>query len=478
MEKQTLLSQITYLGKEGISLVEKAYVLAEKAHRNTYRKSGEPFINHPLKVAIKLAHLHLDAEVIAAALLHDVLEDSPLTYGVIKKEFGHNIASMVFGVSKLKKIQLNLKEENQVENLRKMFIAMAKDIRVVLIKLADRWHNMETLSALDQEKQKQVALETLQIYAPLAHRLGMGEVKGILEDLAFPYAYPEEYQKLSALALPRYEERKKYAETLEKKVKKLLQQHKIQGTVHSRAKHFYSLYKKLQKYNMEINKIYDLIALRIIVPDIANCYKVLGLLHKNWKPLPGKIKDYIAIPKPNGYQSLHTTVFCEEGKIVEFQIRTFKMHQRAEYGIAAHWHYTEQGKQSTLMDKKLLWVKELANWQNRFQNQKDFLENLKIDIFNNRIFVFTPKGDVIDLPEGATPVDFAYQIHSEIGNHCYGAKVNEKMVALDFALKNGDIVEIITQKNAKPKLDWLKFVRTAKAKERIKSFCHKQKTII
>jgi len=455
--------------------VLRAYNKAEKAHAKMQRKTGEPYIVHPVSVAQKLMALRLDAQTIAAALLHDVLEDTSVTQKALKEEFGNEITDMVLGVTKLKNLKLKLAEENQIENLRKMFVAMAKDIRIVLIKLADRWHNMETLSPLDAQVQKRTAKETLEIYAPLAHRLGMGEIKGILEDLAFPYAYPSEYHHLKKIALSRYETRQKYAKKIENKLNKMLKKSKIKGEIHSRAKHFYSLFKKMQKYNMDMNKIYDLIALRIIVSDITECYGVLGLLHNEWKPLLGKIKDYIAMPKPNGYQSLHTTVFCDDGEIVEFQIRTQKMHQMAEYGIAAHWYYTQQGKQSSAIDKKLLWVKELANWQDQLKNQNDFLESLKIDVFKNRIFVFTPKGDVIDLPDGASPIDFAYQIHSDIGDHIYGAKVNDKMTGLDGELKNGDIVCIITQKNAKPKLDWLKFTKTTKAKERIKSFCKRHK---
>jgi len=492
-----LQGKASYLPEADLFLVEESYKKAKKIHQGTFRKSGEPFIHHPLNVAIKLAELKLDAATLCAALLHDVLEDTDVTYSELKKDFGKEIADMVEGVSKLKKVNLKVEEktdrerQQKIETLRKMFVAMSQDLRVVLIKLADRWHNMETLSALPKERQKQVAQETLEIYAPLAQRLGMGEVKGVLEDLAFPYAYQSEHKWLSNMVMPKYEEREKYAQKIAIKFAHELKTGGIKAKVHSRAKHFYSLYKKLQKYEMDWDKIYDLMALRIIVEDVKECYQVLGLIHKKWKPLPGRIKDYIAMPKPNGYQSLHTTVFCDEGEIVEFQIRTKDMHEKAEYGVAAHWYYSDKirhkefsyGTISSETDtkvpaKKYEWIQELAKWQENLKNPKEFLDSLKVDVFKNRIFVFTPQGDVIDLPEKASPIDFAYHIHSYIGDHIYGTKVNGKMVSLEYELQNGEIVEIITQKSIKPTLDWLKFVKTAKAKERIKSAVKKQKKTI
>jgi len=374
-----------------------------------------------------------------------------------------------------------------VENLRKLFLAMAKDIRVILIKFADRLHNMKTLDALPKEKQKRIALETLEIYAPLSSRLGIGELKGQLEDLAFPYVHPKEYQEIINQVKEKYSQSKRYLEKISPLIKKTLNKKGVRVIeIHSRTKHYYSLYKKLLRYDMDWHRIYDLVALRIIVPDIENCYAALGVIHKNWKPLIGRIKDYIAIPKPNGYQSIHTTIFCQEGKITEFQIRTPQMHEEAEYGIAAHWHYTEKKgfrdyiKQAIFLkksDKKtrqlieeLTWVKQLQEWQKeQFSSPNEFINSLKIDFLKDRIFVFTPKGDIIDLPEGATPVDLAYEIHSDIGDQCAGAKVDGKMTALSEQLQNGQVIEIITQKNKKPSRDWLKFVKTSQAKKRIKS---------
>jgi len=489
-----LLAKIDHFDDGALDLIQRAYRKAEFYHRGTFRLSGEPFIQHPLSVAMKLADLGLDPSTIAAGLLHDLHEDTPVTLSEIEKEFGSTIAKLVDGVSKLHKVKFREGEEGlrgarekQIETLRKMFIAIAGDIRVALIKLADRLHNLETLAALPKEKQKEIALETLEIYAPLAYRLGMGELKGTLEDLAFPYAYPKEYHYLLKLALPKYEFRKKYLEKVKKIVIQDLQKAKIEHEIHGRAKHFYSLYKKLQKYDHDLSKIYDLVALRIIVKEVAECYTTLGILHTRWKPLIGRIKDYIAMPKPNGYQSLHTTVFCEDGQIVEFQIRTRKMHEQAEYGVAAHWYYTEKTrpkefkegairseKDTVVPEQELRWVKELVKWQKEVKNSEDFFKTLKLDLFRDRIFVFTPKGAVIDLPEGATPIDFAYQIHSEIGDHILGARVNGKMVALNYELQNGDIVQILTSKKAKPSLDWLNLVKTAKARTRIRGWFKKQ----
>lgn len=459
-----------------LTFVKKAYEFAKFAHGDQKRKSGEPYIIHPLSVALRLADMRLDKETIAAGLLHDVCEDTGFTIDEIRKDFGGEVAFLVEGVTKLDQIRYKGTERN-AENLRKMFLAISEDIRVVLIKLADRLHNMETLEHVAPEKQKRIALETLEVYAPLAYRLGIGEIKGRLEDLAFPYIYPQEYRWLAEHIKDTFEERGDYIERLIPKVKKELADENLTPLdIHARAKHHYSLYKKLLAHDMDINKIHDLIAVRIVAQNIEDCYRTLGVIHKLWKPLPGRIKDYIAIPKPNGYRSLHTTVFGPEGKITEFQIRTLEMHQEAENGIAAHWAYSEAKTQAPRRipsyegvgrSKNLSWVQQLREWQKEFTNPEEFLESLKIDFFKDRIFVFTPKGEVFDLPEGSTPIDFAYQVHSAIGNAAMGARVNGKMVSLDYRLASGDVVEILTQKNKRPNSDWLEFVKTAGARKKI-----------
>ena len=467
-------------------VIERAYQFAEEAHRGQKRKSGDDYITHCLNAAATLAKLKLDEETIAAALLHDVLDDTKITQNQLKREFGENILQLVKGVCKVGKIKYR-GQERMVENLRKLFLAMAKDIRVILIKLADRLHNMQTLDALPEEKQKRIALETLDIYAPLAYRLGIGELKGQLEDLAFAYVHPEEYQNIINQVQDKYTQGKKNLQKIIPLVKEILDKRGIRVIeIHARTKHHYSLYKKLLRYDMDWHKIYDLVALRIIVPDIESCYAALGIIHKRWKPLIGRIKDYIAIPKPNGYQSIHTTVFCQ-GSITEFQIRTPAMHEEAEHGITAHWYYSEEKglkayikqritgqKPKRDLEKELIWVKQLQEWQKEhFSSPQEFLNSLKIDFLKDRIFVFTPKGDIIDLPEGATPVDFAYQIHSDIGDQCTGAKINGKLNALSEPLQNGQMVEILTQKNKKPNRDWLKFVKTSQARSRIKTWHRK-----
>jgi GTP pyrophosphokinase len=467
--------------EEDLKLVKRAYDFAAKAHEGQKRKSGEPYIVHPLSTAMRLIEARLDAKTIAAALLHDVCEDTRCRPEDLSKEFGDEIAFLVDGVTKLNKIKYK-GTERTAESLRKMFLAVAEDIRVVLIKLVDRLHNMETLKYLPPAKQVRIALETLEIYAPLAYRLGMGELKGQLEDLAFPYVYPKEYQWLMGKLKDHFEDRKKYIERLQPVVAEELTKEGIRFlNIHARAKHYYSLYKKLLKYDMDLNKVFDLIALRIIVGDIEECYATLGAIHKLWRPLPGLIKDYIALPKPNGYRSLHTTVFGPEGRVVEFQIRTQEMHEEAENGIAAHWAYSEKkgsraytGRETIFAPHKdIAWIQQLREWQKEFKNPDEFLESLKIDFFKNRIFVLTPKGDVFDLPEGSTPIDFAYHIHTDIGNSAIGAKVNGKMVALDYTLQNGDVVEILTQKNKKPSRDWLAYVKSPQARKKISSVLKK-----
>ena len=452
------------------ALLERAYKFAETAHSEQVRSSGEPYIIHPLSAAQTLAQMKLDDATIAAAILHDVVDDTPFTAEDIQKEFGEEIAFLVDGVTKLGKIKYQ-GEERHVENLRKMFLAMAQDIRVVLIKLADRLHNMETLSSLPERKQHRIALETLEVYAPLASRLGMGELKGRLDDLAFPYVYPEEYKTLKNKVGDLYEKRAEYLEKIKPLLFEILAKESIHPVaIHARAKHYYSLWQKLHRSNLEIDKVYDIVALRIIVQDISTCYAALGVIHKYWKPLPGRIKDYIALPKPNGYRSIHTTVFCEDGIITEFQIRTPEMHREAEHGIVAHWVYEEEGKpdQGSLTSKKLRWVKQLSEWQHEIQGTDEFLDALKIDFFKERIFVFTPKGDVIELPEGATPLDFAFAIHSDIGMQASGARVNDKFVSLDTHLNNGDVVEVITQKGKKPSKTLIDIAKTTAARSHIR----------
>lgn len=475
MDIQDLFQQLKN-NKRDTELVNKAWRFALQAHKGQKRFSGEDYIIHPLSTAYILAKMGLDSPTVAAALLHDVADDTPITIQDIEKEFGKEIAFLVSGVTKLGKIKFRGKTR-QIENLRKMFLAMAEDIRVVLIKIADRLHNMETLSAVPERKHQRIALETLEIYAPLANRLGMGELKGQLEDLSFPYIYPEEYQWLADNVRERYEERKKYLKRVEPILEEILAREQIRPVeIHSRAKHYFSLYKKLLKNDRDFDKIYDLVALRIILRNIDDCYAALGIIHQRWRPLLGRIKDYIALPKPNGYQSLHTTIFCNGGKITEIQLRTPEMHERAEHGIAAHWAYNEKGKprSGVVVDsRELAWVKQLTEWQSQLGNSEEFLESLKIDFFKDRIFVFTPKGDVVDLPEGATPVDFAYQIHSEIGHQCAGARINGKVAPLNYNLKNGDVVEILIQRNKKPSASWLDFVKTNTAISRIKDIVKK-----
>lgn len=469
-----IIKQIEDRPKAEIQLIKRAYEFAQQAHQGQKRKSGQDYIQHPLATAFFLAKMNLDSPTIAGGLLHDVDENTPRTLADIEKEFGSEIAFFVGGITKVGKIKYR-GEESQIETLRKMFLALAEDIRVVLIKLADRLHNMQTLQYLDRNKQKRIALETLEIYAPLAHRLGIGELKGELEDLAFPYIFPKEYKELVKNVKEKFQQRKEYLKKVKNVLEKELKKEGIKPLgIHARVKHYYSLYKKLQRYDMDLNKIYDLVALRIIVEKIEECYEALGIIHKMWRPLLGKIKDYISMPKPNGYQSLHTTVFCLDGKITEFQIRTAKMHEEAEYGIASHWAYDEAGKPNSGVTpnlKQLVWVNQLRDWQKEIgKNPQEFIEGLKIDFLKDRIFVFTPKGEVKDLPEGATPIDFAYAVHTDIGHRCKGAKVDGRMVSLDYRLKNGEMVEILVTKNIKkPSRDWLNFAKTSQAKTRIRS---------
>jgi GTP pyrophosphokinase len=463
-----------YSRRSELDMVWLAYEMANKAHDGQFRKSGEPYITHPLATAYILTTMRIDVPIIIAALLHDVPEDTAVTLEEIEKNFGTDIASMIRGITKLGKLKYR-GAERYIENLRKMFVAMAEDVRVMIIKFADRIHNLTTLQSLEGKKRYRIALESLEIYAPIAHRLGIGEFKGLLEDLAFPYVYPKEFDRTKEIRDKLLSEQ---SEAYIKKILEIVRQEfkdaKINThDIHGRRKQLYSFYEKLIKKNWETDKIYDIIALRVIVPTIADCYAALGVIHKLWRPLKGRIKDYIAQPKPNGYKSLHTTIFCADGKVVEFQIRTQEMHYEAEFGVAAHWHYDERGIK--LPAKDVIWAKELAQIQKDILINLSDLEQLKIDFFKNRIFAFTPQGDVIDLPEDATPVDFAYHIHSEVGNKCTGAKINDELASLDSLLKSGDVIEIILDKNRKrPNPDWLKFVKTHVARSRIKTSIKKR----
>jgi len=460
--------------KTDLTMVELAYDFAEKAHRGQKRSSGEDYIQHCLATAKTLAELNLPLPIVIAGLLHDVPEDTNITIDEIKKNFGADIAKMVEGITKLSHIKYR-GIERYLENLRKMFVAMAEDIRVILIKFADRLHNLGTLYSLPADKQKRIALESLEIYAPIANRLGIGELQAKIEDSAFQYAYPTEFVQVKEMIEKNLPQKKKTLQTMIRKLKNRFEKENLPILeIYGRTKHYYSLYRKLQKNNMDIKQIYDLVAMRIIVSDIPQCYAALGIIHGIWKPIRGRIKDYISQPKPNGYQSLHTTIFGEDEEIVEIQIRTQKMNEQAELGIAAHWLYKESNK---ISKKDIVWINDLADWLKTLENDNQFLEGAKIDIFQNRIFVFTPKGDVIDLPEGATPIDFAYHIHSDIGNKCSQAMVNNNIVPLNHLLKNGDIVQIITDKNRKgPNSEWLKFIKTRTARHEIES--HKNKNWI
>ena len=463
-------------------IILEAFSFAESAHEGQKRFSGEDYIIHPLRSALILAHLKLDAPTVAAALLHDVLDDTKVLALELEKKFSREIAFLAKGVSRLGKLRLpkqNLEIEPiekisgrpanlEIENLRRMFFAMAEDVRVILIKLADRVHNMETLQFIPKEKQKRFALETMEIFVPLANRLGIKTVRTKLENLAFPYLYPKEYQWLLDNAQERHDQARHYLDRAREILKKRLSQEKIECLeIQGRLKAFFSLYCKLLRHGLDFDRVYDLAALRIIVKDVKGCYEVLGAIHKYWRPLPGRIKDYIAFPKPNCYQSLHTTVFCEQGKIIEVQIRTPEMNEQAEHGICSHWALKE-GVDLKKEDGRFGWIQQLANWQKETANQKEYLEGLKIDFFKNRIFVFTPKGDIIDLPEGATPIDFAYAVHSQVGYHCASAKASGKIIPLSAALKNGEVVEILLDKNKKPSTDWLKIAKTNLAKTHIK----------
>ena len=465
----------SYLPKAKCDDVTKAYQLAEEAHKDQRRVSGEPYILHPLAVAQILADMKIDTTTITASLLHDVVEDTSYTLDDLKKMFGKEVAFLVDGVTKLSRLNYRTKEDQQLNSMRKMFLAMAKDVRVVVIKLADRLHNMRTLRYMRSDKQKRIAQETLEIFAPLAHRLGIFNIKWELEDLSFRYLEPDKYYDLVDQMKQKRHVREEIVNEAIDVLKKALDEAHIHCEINGRPKHFYSIYKKMKKDNRDLSQVYDLFAIRVIVDDVKDCYGVLGIVHSLWKPLPYRFKDYIAMPKPNNYQSLHTTVIGTRGQPVEIQIRTWEMHRIAEYGVAAHWRYKEgnQTANKDAFDEKMGWLRILLEWQDT-SNPKEFVNALKLDAFSDEVFVFSPRGDVIDLPQGAIPIDFAYRIHTDVGHRCVGAKINGKIVPLDYKLKNGDIVEIITSKVGKPSLDWLNIVGSSESRSKIRSWFKKE----
>lgn len=460
--------------KKDEELISNAYELAVRAHEGQKRFSGDPYFFHVFETAKILAKLGMDAKTITAGLLHDVLEDTATTEKEIQEKFGEDILFLIKGVTKLGALKYR-GHDRHIESLRKFFIAMANDLRVVIIKFADRLHNLRTLEFAPEEKRQRIAMESIEVYAPLANRLGMGKLKGDLEDAAFPFAYPKEYTEIEEMIKEKKGLYEKYLTEVSEKLKSELKKNKIKVVeINYRIKHKYSLHKKLIKYDMDIDKIYDVVALRVVVDTVEECYRVLGLVHSIWNPLPGRIKDYIAVPKPNGYRSIHTTIFTGLGGIAEIQIRTKEMHAEAAYGIAAHFAYKEQGEKKIKDDKdKFKWIEELKELKYAPEDPKKFINHLKMDFFNDRIFIFTPQGDVIDMPEDSTPIDFAYAIHSDIGDHTAGAKINGKMSPIFSKLKNGDIVEISTKKDAKPSSKWLDYVNTSIAKKHVKSYLEK-----
>ena len=468
----------TYQPNADAALIQRAYELADAAHKGQKRVSGEDYIIHPLAVAKILTDLQIDDITISAAILHDVVEDTTHTLEEMRELFGDEVAMLIDGVTKLGKIQYKSKEEQQLESYRKMFLAMAKDIRVIMIKLADRLHNMRTLKYMREDKQKRIARETIEIYAPLANRLGISNVKWELEDLCLRYLDPKAYYALVESVKQKRQERQAFIDEAHEQIVEKLEEAHMTAEIQGRAKHFYSIYKKMKRDQKDISEIYDLSALRVLVDSVKDCYGVLGIIHAMWKPLPGRFKDYIAMPKSNGYQSLHTTVICR-GYPLEIQIRTFAMHKVSEYGVAAHWKYKEAGKSvgaTHEYDQKMSWLRQMVSLQHELDDPREYFEALKVDVFSDEVFVFTPKGDVVDLPKGSIPIDFAYRIHTEVGHHCVGAKVNGKIVPLEYKLKNGDIVSIITNKsNNGPSRDWLNIVASSETRTKIRAWFKKQR---
>ena len=459
-----------YHPEADVDLLRRAYIFSAKAHQGQTRLSGEAYLNHPIEVAAILADLKLDAATVATGLLHDTIEDTSVTPEEIKALFGDEVAMLVEGMTKLSRMELQSREQREADNFRKMIVAMAKDIRVILIKLADRLHNMRTLKSLPPEKQKRIAQETLDIYAPLANRLGISKIKIELEDLSFMHLNPEEYRELVQKVNQRRVERESYINELMEIMRGQLAEHGYKGEVKGRPKHFYSIHQKMLKQGISFDDIYDLIAIRIITDTKVNCYAIMGLIHSLWTPVPGRFKDFIGVPKSNLYQSLHTTVIGPKGERVEFQIRTEEMNRLAEEGIAAHWRYKEKSAVSQREEQQFAWLRQLLEWQRDLPDAKEFMDTVKGDLFPDVVYVFTPRGDVKELPQGSTPVDFAYSVHTDVGQHCVGAKVNGKIVPLKHVLHNGDKIEVITQAGHTPSRDWLKFVKTSKARTRIKAW--------
>ena len=491
---ETLVQQISsYMTPEDCELVRQSYECAAEAHQHQVRRSGEPYVTHPLATALILAELRLDRATICAALLHDVVEDTSVTLAELQEKFGDEVARLVDGVSKLKRLTLRVEHDDpptaalaadeesvsRAESLRKMFLAMAEDTRVILIKLADRLHNMRTLVHHPPAKRKRIAQETLEIYAPLASRLGIWQLKWQLEDLAFRHLEPERYKQIAHLLASRRVAREKYITAAIEQLRHELEKHGIKAEITGRAKHIYGIYQKMQRRGVDFNQIYDLLAVRVFVDEVSDCYSALGVIHQLWPPLPGQFDDYIAMPKQSLYQSLHTTVIGPEGKPLEIQIRTYEMHRIAEYGVAAHWRYKEGSPRDIKLEQKIAWLRQLLDWQKEVAGAQEYVDSVKSDLFRDQVFVFTPRGEIRELPAGATPLDFAYRIHTDVGHRCIGSKVNGRLVALDYQLQNGDIVEIVTSKAPKgPSRDWLNpslnYIKTAHAREKIRQWFKRQ----